>query len=79
MKQKQLRKMRLKRETIANLSNIDLAKAQGGVSATISMECCGPIHNPRPDDQRPIDIPGIDIPTINDSCFSWCKDKCNDF
>ena len=20
-----------------------------------------------------------DIPTINDSCFSWCDDKCNDF
>ncbi len=22
---------------------------------------------------------GCDIPTINDSCFSWCKDMCNDF
>lgn len=25
------------------------------------------------------EIPTIDIPTINDSCFSWCNDKCNDF
>ena len=22
---------------------------------------------------------GCDFPTINDSCFSWCDDKCNDF
>lgn len=22
---------------------------------------------------------GCDTPTINDSCFSLCRDKCNDF
>ncbi|MBC8753953.1 hypothetical protein H2O64_04675 [Kordia sp. YSTF-M3] len=22
---------------------------------------------------------GCDFPTINDSCFSWCDDKCNDY
>jgi len=22
---------------------------------------------------------GCDFPTINDSCFSWCRDRCNDF
>ena len=26
-----------------------------------------------------IDIPTIDIPTINDSCFSLCRYKCNDW
>lgn len=22
---------------------------------------------------------GCDFPTINDSCFSWCDDMCNNF
>ncbi len=28
---------------------------------------------------KPIELPTIDIPTFNDSCFSLCRDKCNDF
>ncbi len=73
MKQKKLKHLSLNKETVANLNVFDLSKAIGGVGPTITMECCQKVIAER------IEIPGIDIPTFNDSCFSLCDDKCNDW
>ena len=32
-----------------------------------------------PEQAGSFDIPSFDFPTVNDSCFSWCADMCNDY
>lgn len=74
MKKKSLNSLKLNKKLISNFKTHHV-EIIGGASDT-GQVCCDPNFTK---DCPPIDIPSIDIPTINDSCFSWCKDKCNDF
>jgi hypothetical protein len=69
MKKKNLKSLKLSKESI---SSFNTNRIKGGASDTGNACCHGGGNGP-------IEILGIDIPTINDSCFSWCDDKCNDF
>ena len=73
MKKRSLKGLALNKKTISSLKDIQVVK--GGVAASDTGNAC--CHGGG--GTKPIDIPTIDIPTINDSCFSWCADKCNDF
>jgi hypothetical protein len=69
MKKRSLKGLALNKKTISNLKDIEVVKGGASDSPTTCQVC--PVG--------PIDIPTFDFPTINDSCFSWCRDKCNDF
>jgi len=69
MKKSSLKGLNLNKKTVSNLKNIQTIRGGASDSPTVCQVC----------DPGPIDIPTFDFPTINDSCFSWCRDKCNDF
>lgn len=71
MKKKNLKSLKLNKKSVSDLNPTHIV---GGASdsPTCNNTCASC-------DCGPIDIPSFDFPTINDSCFSWCNDKCNDF
>lgn len=74
MKKKSIKSLKLNKRAISNFKNLHGGAASMPDHSTsrfcIETDMC-------PHD--PIDIPTIDIPTWNDSCFSLCHDKCNDW
>ncbi|KAB8154879.1 hypothetical protein EZY14_003080 [Kordia sp. TARA_039_SRF] len=74
MKKRNLKALTLNKKSISSF-NPNVIEIKGGASDT-GRVCCDPNFTK---DCPPIEIPTIDIPTINDSCFSLCNNKCNDF
>jgi len=79
MKKRSLKTLSLNKKSISTLhSHLQI----GGTDWPETAKYCPPSggYTGRCSDPcRPIELPTIDIPTINDSCFSWCDDKCNDW
>jgi len=78
MKKKSLKNLTLNKKSISKLQSHSQV---GGTDWPDTAKYC-PLPGASDgcsDPCKPIEIPTIDIPTINDSCFSWCDDKCNDF
>lgn len=86
------KRLQLNKETIAKLEQSKIfgggivgetGTGTGGVnvSATIGSECVPVPASDKPSCAFTCDTPDnhCDFPTINDSCFSWCNGKCNDF
>jgi len=74
MKKKSIKSLTLNKRAISNFKNL-LGGAASMPDHSGSRFCIETDMCPA----GPIDIPTFDFPTINDSCFSWCDDKCNDF
>ena len=72
--EKQIKKLQLNKETIATLNNDSMYRIKGGdgtepervtfITITTTVVVYSLV---------------ADCPTIRDSCFSSCQDKCNDF
>ncbi len=79
MKKKSLKALSLNKKSISKLqSNSKI----GGTDWPETAKYCPPSGGYTEgcsDPCVPIEIPTIDIPTWNDSCFSLCNDKCNDW
>jgi hypothetical protein len=90
---KKLKKLTLKKEVIATLNNEKMVGIKGGTAGTNSTVCGNPTTETigwntciacityGESCGLTCDTPynHCDFPTINDSCFSFCYDKCNDF
>lgn len=79
MKKKNLKALKLNKKVVSNFNqlnggNIVSMPDNSGSRWCVDTEQCGSNG-----DGGSINIPTIDIPTFNDSCFSLCNDKCNDF
>jgi hypothetical protein len=72
MKKRSLKNLQLNKASISNLNS-----KYGGVADWPETAKYCPVPN-EPSQWITCDD-GCDFPTINDSCFSWCDDKCNDF
>ena len=73
MKKKSIKNLSLNKKSISNLNTV----SGGAASITIIysyFQCDDIIHTSKDHDGK-----HCDIATINDSCFSLCDDKCNDF
>lgn len=81
MKKRNLNSLKLKKQTISNLDT----RIHGGAASipTLGLICTTIYSYFQCDDitHTSKDHDGVkcDIATINDSCFSLCDDKCNDF
>jgi hypothetical protein len=79
MKKKNLKNLALNKKSISKLQSS--SHIVGGTDWPDTAKFCPDPNgsNGCSEPCNPINIPTIDIPTINDSCFSWCDDKCNDW
>lgn len=71
MKKKDFKSLKLNKKSVSHLDQ--LASVKGGNSYA---GLCQPNSH---QNTCLFTCGHCDFPTINDSCFSWCDDKCNDF
>jgi len=91
MKKKNLKSLALNKKCISKLNARRLsggAQAHQGAQAANAaaagsaswLKMCGQSWNiPCEWSVHICDIPTIDFPTVNDSCFTLCNDRCNDW
>ncbi|MEM6721097.1 MAG: hypothetical protein AAF611_17340 [Bacteroidota bacterium] len=90
MKKKNLKSLALNKKSISKLNTRKVlggaAAAQNGAAADAAagtnswFKMCGQSWDiPCEWSVHICDLPTIDVPTWNDSCFSLCNDKCNDW
>lgn len=78
---KKLKKLTLKKETIAQLNQQAMNDLRGGCTNSVTCGNQGTETIAGATCMLTCDTPDdhCDFPTIKDSCFSLCYDKCNDY